>query len=152
VNSIIAIPNSEYIACGKDDVSIEIWNYYTGKKISTLKEHKESVNSLVVIPNSEFFASGSDDKTIIIWNYNTMKKVRTLLGHVSSVEALTAIPNTEYLVSGCGFDDTIKIWNYNSGENLKNITVNENYSIISLAWINNTDYIASGSSDSIIKI
>ncbi|MEH1845036.1 MAG: WD40 repeat domain-containing protein, partial [Nostoc sp.] len=45
-------------------------NLETGKEISTLTGHSDSVTSVVFSPDSKTLASASADKTIKLWNLN----------------------------------------------------------------------------------
>jgi len=106
VNTVIAIPNTTYLASGSDDKSIIIWDYMSEQKILTFNGHSDRVSSIDVIPNTTYIASGSDDETIIIWDYKKGSIVQcdnnqessniTFIDIKSEFPAMVAIPSTEY--------------------------------------------------------
>ncbi|MDB9356222.1 protein kinase, partial [Nodularia spumigena CS-587/03] len=72
----------------------------TGKDISTLTGHSDSVNSLAFSRDGQFLASGSDDKTIKLWNVLTGKDISTLTGHNYSIRSIAFSSDGKILASG----------------------------------------------------
>ena len=93
--------------------------------------------------------TGSWDHTIRVWSLNACKRV--LKGHSSWVTCLLLMPDEERLVSGSA-DQTIRVWDVSTGEC-------EHILLGHTSWITCTTLldkrqmlVASGSSDSRIKI
>ncbi|MDB9338160.1 hypothetical protein PN474_02765 [Nodularia spumigena CS-589/07] len=80
----------------------------TGKDISTLTGHSDSVNSLAFSRDGQFLASGSDDKTIKLWNVVTGKEIQTL-SHFDQVLSVTFSPDGGWLAAG-DLSGNITIW------------------------------------------
>ena len=109
VSSVAISPDSQLIAIGFIEATIQIWNQRTGKEICTLFGHSDLVNSVTFSPDGQTLASSSYDKTIKLWNVKTGKETCTLTGHSGYVESVAFSPDGLILASG-GRDQTIKIW------------------------------------------
>ena len=152
-NSVLSVaisPDGKTIVSSGGDRTIKLWNFATGKQISSLDGHSQQVNVVAISPDGKTLVSGSDDDTIKIWNLATRKQIRTLTGHSDSVHALAISADSETLVSGSD-DNTIKIWDLATGEQIRTL-VGHTFWVRSLAISPNGVILASGSFDKTIKI
>jgi WD40 repeat protein len=103
-------PNQQMIASAENDYASRVWNISTGKCISTMYGHTNSVQSVVFFSN-EILITGSYDTSIKVWNITNVPGtcLRTLTGHTLTVVSLVVLPNS-LLASGAA-DSSIKIWN-----------------------------------------
>lgn len=152
-NSVLSVaisPDGKTIVSSGGDRTIKLWNFATGKQISSLNAYSQQVNVVAISPDGKTLVSGSDDNTIKIWNLATQKQIRTLTGHSDSVHALAISADSETLVSGSD-DNTIKIWDLATGEQIRTL-VGHTFWVRSLAISPNGVILASGSFDKTIKI
>lgn len=152
-NSVLSVaisPDGKTIVSSGGDRTVKLWNFATGKQISSLNAYSQQVNVVAISPDGKTLVSGSDDNTIKIWNLATRKQIRTLTGHSDSVHALAISADSETLVSGSD-DNTIKIWDLATGEQIRTL-VGHTFWVRSLAISPNGVILASGSFDKTIKI
>jgi WD40 repeat protein len=139
---------------------IKLWEVTTGKRLHTLKGHKDKVSSVVFSPKGDMLVSGSMDSTIKLWKASTGELISTLgaelffsAGHKKAVTSLAFTSNGKQLVSG-GADKTVKVWEVSTGKVLHTLTghKDEITSIAVTTLYDNISVIASGSQDKMIKL
>jgi len=142
-------PNQQMIASAENDYASRVWNISTGKCISTMYGHTNSVQSVVFFSN-EILITGSYDTSIKVWNITNVPGtcLRTLTGHTLTVVSLVVLPNS-LLASGAA-DSSIKIWNVTNGSCLATLSGHSDY-VFGLTLLSN-GLLASGSQDGTIKI
>ena len=107
-----------------------------------------TVYAITILPNGNI-VSGSADKTIKIWNSTSFELIDTLTGHTKNVWTLAVLPNGN-IVSG-SWDKTIKLWENINFQQVSNIILNKNDSILDLKFLNNGN-LACSFTDKTIKI
>ena len=119
-SAAIATPQGfgKILASASGDKTIKLWNVTTGKLISTLSGHQNSVISLAFSPDGKTLASASWDKTIKLWNITTGKLISTLSGHQDSIISVAFSPDGKTLASASR-DKTIKLWSLDLDELLQ---------------------------------
>jgi WD40 repeat protein/S1-C subfamily serine protease len=115
VKSVAVSPDGKTIVSTGDTISI--WEFDSGKLISTLKD--EYTSSVVISPNGQTFITGNNTHDLKIWQLRTGKLLRTIKGHQSSVYSVAISPDGRTLVSG-GRDRSIKIWQADPRKNARN--------------------------------
>ncbi|WP_375448967.1 WD40 repeat domain-containing protein [uncultured Nostoc sp.] len=108
--TVVFSPDGKTLASASADNTIKLWNRDTGKEISTLSGHSDSVFSVVFSPDGKTLASASADNSIKLWNRDTGKLISTLEGHGSWVNSVVFSSDGKTLASA-SFDKTIKLWN-----------------------------------------
>jgi WD40 repeat protein len=106
------------LASGSSDMSIKIWNSYSGELKLTIQTVNSWALCLLRLSNG-LLASGLNDNTIKIWNPYDGRLERTLFGHSSWILSLVQI-NDEMFASGSD-DSSIKLWTTGSGELIKTL-------------------------------
>jgi len=169
IASVDISPNGKYLASGSADGIIEIWELSEDKfsKIQTLAAHSTWIDSVAFHPNGKYLASGSRDSTIKIWKLSgsSFSEMQTLTKHSEGIWSLAFNPDGTYLASGSS-DKTVKMWAL-LGERLsallltksaggsfldmKTLTGHSDW-VYSVAFSPDGKYLASGSSDKMIKI
>lgn len=151
--------NGKYLALGMWGNTIQILdvtNIKAPKVRTILKGHNDSVRSVKFSPDDKNLASGSGDKTIKIWDIIDIDKPTlkaTLQGHNGRVLSVQYSLDGKYLASAGDEDDkTIKIWNaqnlYNSSQPIMSWQA---HNLMSLKFSHNSNILASGSIEGIIK-
>jgi len=152
VVSLSIVPSTEFIISGSEDTKIKIWNSTSSDYpcIKTLDEHDYAVNTLSIMPSDEYLISGSTSGQIIIWNNNfSFFQQLSASGSPSCYAFAVLRSSNEKLVSSAGND--IKIWSWESF-NLIASLVGHTQLVSSLAVLNSTQSIVSGSFDFTVKI
>lgn len=93
---------------------IYIWDYATGKLITELSGHTQTVNSIVFTNDNKKLISCSADKTIRIWDIHSGKQLMAFSEHTGDVRSIVLTPDNSRIIS-CSHDKTIRIWNIEKG-------------------------------------
>lgn len=120
VNSVAWAPSGVIIAsAGGDydssqnqstgDLTVHVWNAFTGKDITRYAGHSQYVTYLAWSPDTKFIASASWDTTVQVWNAATGDHVLTYNGYSDPVETVAWSSNGKYIASG-GWDGRVKVW------------------------------------------
>lgn len=103
----------------------------TGRLLSTLIGHGDSVNAVAVTPDDTKVISGSSDHTVKVWNLNTGAEVLTLRGHTSPVNAVAVTPDGTRVISGAS-DNTVRVWNLATGTEIQRFD-GHNHPVVAVA-------------------
>ncbi|MEH2460909.1 MAG: WD40 repeat domain-containing protein [Nostoc sp.] len=125
-------------------------NHDTGKEITTVLRHSNSVFSVVFSRDGKTLASASGDNTIKLWNLNTGTVIITLSGHSNSVNSVVFSPDGKTLASASA-DKTIKLWNFDTGEEITTLSGHSD-SVNSVVFSPDGKTLASASADKTIKL
>jgi len=150
VNSVSFSPDGKYIASGKDEDTVKLWEVESGKEIRTFTGHTSSVTSVSFSPDGKYIASGSNDDTVKLWEVDSGKEIRTLTGHTGDVNSVSFSPDGKYIASGSD-DDTVKLWEVDSGKEIRTLTGHTSF-VKSVSFSPDGKYIASGSNDDTVKL
>ena len=78
------IIQNEYLAIGRKNGDIDIWDFKNGELKKTLYGHNDSINSILSLSNNDYeIVSGSVDSKIIIWNtidWSVKSKISLMTG------------------------------------------------------------------------
>lgn len=99
VDVIALNPNRKQLISGSSDGTVRIWNIKTGKEISTVVIHKESINSVKFFPCGNLAISVADDNTLRVWNINNGDIVSSFSGE-SKFTCFTMSPERQTIVVG----------------------------------------------------
>jgi WD40 repeat protein len=97
-----------WLAAGRDNGTVELWNTQTWKPISIING-VSAIWALAFSPDGKTLAVGSDDPVIQLWDLETFERVGALEGHTARVHALAFSADGTLLVSGSG-DETVRLW------------------------------------------
>ena len=139
-----------WLAGGKGNLPIELWDIESGQRLRTLPGHNEFIMLVSFSPNGKILASGSGDKTIKLWDVESGKELRTLPGYSNYFESLSFSPDGKTLASG-SYDRTITLWDVESGKELGTLS-GHSTAVGSVAFSPGGKIIASGRSDNTIKL
>ncbi len=116
VNSVAWSPDGKRIVTASDDQVAKIWDTESGKPISILKGHADTVIRAVWNPEGTHVVTTSADKTAKIWEASTGISIATLVGHVGGVWCAAWSPDGRRVITTAHDDRVARIWEAASGK------------------------------------
>lgn len=129
INSVSFSPDGKSIVSTSNDMTVRIWDSWTGKQISTLKGHSKNVSFASFSSDGRKIISGSIDNTIRLWDVEKGTMLR-LWKYTAYTAAFT--PDCHKVVAVCG-DKTIRTWDIHTGKLLHTQAIEGDYDLISSA-------------------
>jgi WD40 repeat protein len=105
---------------------IKIWDAKTGKLVTNLKGHTETVACLAWSTDGRKLISGSIDHSIRTWDTVTWRQIAVLTGHTHLVHDIAISPNALILASA-SVDCTARLWNLGNGQPIGEPFQHENF-------------------------
>ncbi|KAG1856724.1 WD40-repeat-containing domain protein [Suillus subluteus] len=100
---------------GGQPAAIHIWDAKTGKLVTTLKGHMDSVRCLAWTKDGKKLISGSYDNSVRTWDTTKWEQTAVLVEHTNIVFAIAISPNGRILASASQ-DKTARLWNLDNGQ------------------------------------
>jgi WD40 repeat protein len=120
--SLVISPDARSFSIGGTDGSIRVFDFATGRLMSSLNGHSDAVSSLAYSPDGRHLVSGSFDKTAIIWDWLLAKAERRLMGHTAPIIGVGVAPDGRILLTR-SLDKTVKYWNFADGSELRTVAL-----------------------------
>lgn len=145
-------PDGNTLASGGTDRNITLWELVSGKAMTTLSRHTQTiaVGGLSFSANGNTLVSSSYDGTAIIWQVATGTALQVLTGHTDRVEPAALSSDGKTLVTASD-DKTLRLWDVDTGRTLRVLTGHKN-SVFATRFLANSTYILSGSFDRTIRL
>uniref|UniRef100_A0A1J3J0N6 Angio-associated migratory cell protein n=1 Tax=Noccaea caerulescens TaxID=107243 RepID=A0A1J3J0N6_NOCCA len=143
---------SNLVISGSKDGSVHIVNIVTGKVVSSLSFHTDSVECVKFSPSSisiPMAATGGMDKNLIVWDLQHSTP-RFICEHEDGVTSLTWIGTSKYLATGCA-NGTVNIWDCLSGNRVHAFHGHQD-AVQSISASANGDFLVSVSLDSTARV
>lgn len=148
VNFIVAFKKRNCIIVAGMDCEIIIYDYETGRKVSSVFGHSKAVTCLDLDPSETFLVSGSFDQSIRISNLSKSSPSSYEIGrHKGIISCLIVDWDRKKLVSW-GRDSSIRLWDINS-KTLESELFLDQQELLSLMFFSNTKILASSKNASI---
>ncbi|XP_009104890.2 angio-associated migratory cell protein isoform X2 [Brassica rapa] len=144
--------NSSLAISGSKDGSVHIVNIVTGKVVSSLSSHTESVECVKFSPSSATIpmaATGGMDKKLVIWDLQHSTP-RFICEHAEGVTCVSWIGTSKYLATGCG-DGTVSVWDSLLGNCVHTYHGHQD-AVQSISVSANTEFIVSVSVDHTARV
>ncbi|KAL8488903.1 hypothetical protein ACS0TY_024993 [Phlomoides rotata] len=139
--------DSTLVLTGSSDGSVHVVNISTGKVVSSLSAHTDSVECAAFEASSRRdswrAATGGMDKKLIIWDQHSSP--RCICDHEEGVACLLWLAGSRYIATGC-LDGKIRIWDSLSGDCAK-ILSGHSDAIQSIAVSSSGEFLVSVSID-----
>ncbi|UDD64869.1 hypothetical protein AFCA_012070 [Aspergillus flavus] len=150
VNTVVFSPDSEILASGSGDGTIQLWDAKSGKQLQIFDSCLGWVNTMVFSPDSEVLVLSSLNRTIWLWDIKSREQLQISKGYLDYTYNLAFSLDSEILASGSG-DGTIQLWDTKSREPLQTL---DSY----LEWVNTMAFsldskiLALGSDDKTVQL
>ncbi|CAN7130082.1 unnamed protein product [Brassica rapa subsp. narinosa] len=144
--------SSSLVISGSKDGSVHIVNIVTGKVVSSLTSHTESVECVKFSPSSATIpmaATGGMDKKLIIWDLQHSTP-RFICDHAEGVTCVTWVGTSKYLATGCA-DGTVSVWDSLLGNCVHTFHGHQD-AVQAISVSTNTDFIVSVSVDNTARV
>ncbi|KAK0577198.1 hypothetical protein LWI29_029454 [Acer saccharum] len=141
--------DSSLALTGSKDGSVHMVNITTGKVVSSLVSHTDSIECIVFAPSSPWAATGSMDKKLIIWDLQHSSP-RSTCDHEEGVTCLTWLGTSRYLITGSA-DGKVRVWDSLSGDCVRTFSGHSNV-IQSISVSANRDFVVSVSLDGTARV
>lgn len=104
-------PTESTFICGGEDGSIYLYDFSSGKRITKLEGHKDSIIATTFHQAVPIFLSASDDRTIRLWDSKSNEELVCFSGHKGDIFSAKLHPKKNLIVS-CSYEYKIKLWNF----------------------------------------
>ncbi|TNN84402.1 U3 small nucleolar RNA-interacting protein 2 [Liparis tanakae] len=172
--------DGKYLATGDVNKLIMIWEAETCKRLYKFTGHKGPISGLSFRRGTHELYSASQDRSVKVWNVDENAYVETLFGHQDAITGLDSL-SRELCVTAGGRDrsvrvwkiaeesqlvfhghDSVSLWSVNKKRPLSTVKkahgchgdagLEQPHWISSVAALQNSDTVASGSHDSQVKL
>lgn len=127
------------------DRTLRVWSLTEKCLLHTLRGHDDDIECVAV--HGHRVVSGSWDKTLILWDIDTGKMLLQCRGHE---EAITSAQFDELKAVTGSADGDIRVWSLDTGQCENVMSVGSDNEVYCVVY--NSEIIASGSSDSLVRI
>jgi WD40 repeat protein len=110
--------DSSRIATVGSDHTVGIWDGETGKRISTIKGHKDWILNVTFSPDSKTVLTASNDETARLWETASGKQARVFQGHTAGLNDAVFDAKGERILTG-GEDETARLWDVATGKQIR---------------------------------
>jgi eukaryotic-like serine/threonine-protein kinase len=144
---------------GMSGTIVRISDAKTGDELFALHGHSSAIWNLAFSPDSKRLGSASWDGTARMWDVETGKELLVLKGEGGRLWSVAFSPDGKRLATGSGgrgepadrLPGEINVWDAETGKKVLSIKAHSEY-IPALAFSNDSERLASGSGDNLIKV
>ncbi|XP_075092098.1 uncharacterized protein LOC107812411 [Nicotiana tabacum] len=141
--------DSTLVLTGSKDGSAHIVNITTGRVVTSLSAHTDSIECVGFSASAPWAATGGMDNKLIIWDLQRSSP-RSICEHEDGVTCLLWLGQSKYVATGC-VDGKVRIWDSRSGECVRTFSGHAD-AIQSIAASSNGEYLVSASMDGTARV
>eukprot|EP00899_Mesostigma_viride_P004763 jgi/Mesvir1/14288/Mv09718-RA.6 len=139
-------PDMRYLVSGSLDRMLRIWDVETGKCLSILKGHTDSIYALDISVDGTNIVSGSLDRTLKLWSIASRQCKKTFKGHQDFVLSVAQPAEAWWIFSGSK-DKTVNLWDVRYENSPVTTLQGHQNSVISIDTSSKGGTFVSGSGD-----
>jgi WD40 repeat protein len=145
VSSVAWAADGKRIASTGHDMTVQVWDTSSGKRLLTYRGHTRVVSSVAWSADDKRIASAGYDETVQVWDAGNGTLLLTYKGHTDQVRSVAWSADGKRIASG-SFDKTVQVWDASSGTLLLTYKGHAD-TVSSVAWSADGKRIASASDD-----
>lgn len=113
-------PNHKFLALGRHNGYIDLWNYKARKHFFCLKGHRAEITNLIFSDDNQFLFSSSFDGTVNLWSLNNGSLAKSMLICDRGVTAFDLCYTRKFIIAAdaAGF---IQTWDFQRNKKIKQI-------------------------------
>ncbi|CAL8337262.1 unnamed protein product [Lota lota] len=144
---------------GSHDRSVKVWNVDENAYVETLFGHQDAITGLDCLSRERCVTAGGRDNTVRVWKI-TEESQLVFHGHGGSIDCIQLI-NEEHMITGSD-DGSVSVWSVNKKKPLSTVKMahgsfgdaglEQPHWVASVAALQNSDTVASGSNNSEIHV
>jgi WD40 repeat protein len=109
VVSLAFSQDGKFLVSGSADGTARIWDFNSGKLLSTLPGEKGSVGCVAFSPQGDLVATGGASGSALIWDRASGRLLDEMPGHAGAVTGISFSPDGRRLLTA-GMDGRARIW------------------------------------------
>lgn len=157
VTGLVFRKNTHTLYSASEDRSVKVWNLDDMAYVESLFGHQSAVTSIDALARERAITSGGFDRTVRIWKIVEESQL-IFNGHGGSIDVVKLINEENFL--SCGDDGQLCVWGCLKKKPLCSVpdahgrdeSNNQSMWISSIATLLNTDLVASGSRNGVIRL
>ncbi|XP_055934845.1 U3 small nucleolar RNA-interacting protein 2-like [Argiope bruennichi] len=157
ITGLVFQRNTHQLISSSSDRSLKLWNLDEMGYVETLFGHQDEIHGIDCFIGENVVTCGGRDNTVRIWKIAEESQL-VFQGHGASIDCV-AVSSFQSFVSG-GDDGSLLLWGTQKKKPMSKITLAHGEDqesevpnwIVSVASLQNTDLVASGSKDGFIRL
>ncbi len=148
-------PDGRWLSAATGAGQIYLWDVASARLAGEFHGHYKKINSIDFSPDSTRLASASDDRLVRIWQLNGLTRIGEFSGFAEAVQDVKWSPDGGLIATASRISTAdsypVRFWSVD-GEPKGGLLKGQTGTIGTLAFSNNGRMLASGSSDSQIRV
>jgi WD40 repeat protein len=147
-------PDGQYLASGRLDGVINVWDAHTGQSLRTFRACESLIFSVAFSPNGQRLAAACSDGWVKIWDLLGDKKLLDWQAHEKDrgPNCVVFSPDGRQIASaGAGEENTVRVWDAATGQEIFKLP-GQTGPVWSVAFSPDGQYLASSSDWKTVKI
>ena len=150
LTSLAVSPDGRLGVTASGDMTADVWDLSTRRRLRTLKQQDEFLNSLAFSPDGKQLLSGGAYGTVALWDVATASQRRTFEGAEALVLSVAMSPDGRLIAAGLT-DNRVMVWRAAGGA-LVHTLEGHSSSVVSVSIGGDSRYLVSGSLDGTARI
>ncbi len=115
VQGMVFSPDARLFAAGDYDNLVRVFDSTTGRRIATLRGHRDGIGSIVFTLDGRHLVTSSSDRTVRLWEVRSGRQIWSAVGAEGAIRGLQ-VSRDGTMVAGVGRGDVVRFWNLSGGQ------------------------------------